>query len=110
MQGVLLNVIEELRHLFGVQLARRVIYALQLFAYLNRFHQEFFAVVHINIFLWCSRLSLDTGEPHPHQVILRYAAFLICSLNGDGVLTIRQQGENVGQFNIERQPPIVLCH
>ena len=83
-----LYLIQKLRHFFKCQLATGVVYLLSVVSYLDNLAEKTFAVVHIDIIFRCARLPLYAGKPHPHKVVLRYTAFLLCFLNRDSITTI----------------------
>lgn len=104
-----LHLVEELRHLLGIQL---------LCLTDNRYHlimpgdlsaQVLPTIIVVHILLRCPSLPLDTGKPHPHQSILADGAFLRCLLDLDGIGAVLQEGKDVGQLLVEDQPPCLLA-
>ena len=57
-------------------------------SYLDNLAEETLAIVHIDIIFRCARFVLYASKPHPHKVVLRYAAFLLSFLDSDGIVPV----------------------
>ncbi len=105
-----LYLVQELRHLLGVHPLRLTNHLLHALTDMHHAAEKLLAVVVVNVLRWCSRLTLDAAEPHPHEGVLRYRPLLRHFLDLDAVRAILQQREDVGRLLVKGEPPTLFLH